>query len=220
MPYVSNVVGLFRRAPDVPVPEAEGQITPSTVRYDAARSNIDRAVVGANKAASRYLTGQAAGAVQAANLATQLGSYSDVAMQEANTNANIRNAAAAQNATITARNVARANEYQQDNLARNIAMQREASENLANFADKAVADRARRDMMKLDKEKFDILSRMYTSGVLERNAAGINTPGTTNEPITYDPAKVKAPAAPSKPYWKKAYGGNLTRFKSLKNVHG
>lgn len=219
MPYVSNVVGLFRQAPMPPTPEAEQAITPSLVRYDAARANVDRATVAANKAASRYLSGQAAGAVQAANLATQLGSYSDVAMNEANANAQIRNTAGAQNAQIAARNTERANQYQQDVLARNLAQQREASENLANFADKAVQDRARRDMMKLDKEKFDLLSRMYTSGVLERSAQGTTTPGTVDEKIKYDPSKNPS-SSKGKPYWKKAHGGQITRFTRLKNVHG
>lgn len=218
-PYVSNIVGLFRNAPNPPTPEAEQLMRPSLVRYDSARAGVDRATVASNRAASRYLSGQAAGAVQAANLATQLGSYSDIAQSEANANAQIRNTVGAQNSQIAARNTERANQYQQDVLARNIAQQRESSENLANFADKAIQTRARKDQMKLDREKFDLLSRMYTSGVLERSAQGTTTPGTANTPINYDPTKNPSTSRSSKPYWQRAHGGMITRFNSLKRVH-
>lgn len=197
-PYLSNIAGLFRQAPQVPTPVAEDLMTPNLVKYDAARNSIDKAVVGANKSASRYLTGQAAGAVQAANLGTQLDAYSQVAQQESNQNAQIRNATAAQNQQVIARNTERTNRYYEDNLARTIAQQRTQSENLANFSDKAVQDNARKDMNKLDKEKFDILSRMYEKGLLDRNMKGLTIPGT----------KQKA-----------AYGGRIVRSKTLKNVY-
>lgn len=199
-PYASNIVNAFRSAPLPQAPQLEtvsGEVSP--IRLDAARNDIARTVRGINRGITQTTQGQTGDAIQAANLATSLDAYGRVAQAEAQQNQQIRMFNAQQNQAVSARNVERMNSYNDQILARNIAQQRAQSENLANLTDKVVMDQTRKDMLALDKEKFDIISRMYTPGLLGRVGQGLIVPGTEDQYIRKN-------------------GGVLPRYKSIKSV--
>ncbi len=199
-PYASNIVNAFRSAPAPMSPQLENAtVDIGPANMNAARVDIDRSIRGAQRGVERTLTGQQASAVNAANLGTQLGAYSNVAQAENDQNRSIRMFNSQANQGVNARNVERINDYQSNILSRNIAQQRESSENLANFTDKIVADRTTKKVLKLDKEKYDILSRMYSRGLMGRVANGLTVPGTEDEVIRKN-------------------GGSITRYRSLKPI--
>lgn len=196
VPYLSNVATLFRRAPMPATPVAEQYVSTQPIRLTQARAEVDRAARAADKAVAQGLSGQEAAAVRAAQLGERFNQYSRIAAEESAQNAAQRQQTIAANIGIGARNTERQNQYNQDIVARNIAQARVGSENLANFSDKAVQIAARREAAALDREKFNVLSRMYTPGLMNRVAEGLETPG-------------------SKEKIKKAYGGKLSRIKRV-----
>jgi hypothetical protein len=171
LPYVSNLVNSFRKIPKPLKPELELPAQASLVNYDADRVDMDRQFLGMIKGMEAAASNP--GAVNA-NRVAALGKFlegkSRVSQLERNTNAQIQNRNNELNTSISARNTERGNNYKESLIAREIAQQQHNAQNLANFSDKVQMQRRDKSLMDLEKEKLQIIPRVYgDTGVVDRN---------------------------------------------------
>lgn len=169
VPYLSNISAAFQRPPEVPVPETITPVSLQRYSFDKERRDIDKAVRAADLGAESGLSaGSTIAAVKASNLARKLGAYSNLAKQEADINTQIANQEAMTNLGVGQQNTALWNQYRQQGAERAMAYQTQQSENLANAADKFIAQRTAKRQAELDKEKWKIYSPLFERGLLER----------------------------------------------------
>lgn len=169
LPYASNIANAFRRPPMPAAPATINPVTLSRVDLSDARNRIARSVRGQNLNADRSLNPQAAAAVRNANLAKEIEGTSQVSEQEAFLNSRQQAEQAGMNLNVESMNAQAQNNYHNEILQRNIAGQREQSGNLANAADKAIAQQNEQRKEQLDLKKINVLSQMWkNSGVYDR----------------------------------------------------
>lgn len=165
-PFLSNFVNATQKLPLPPVPVLNTEITPNTVDYSASRNEAVRATRGANKTARENLNnGAAVSATVAANLAGQDRAIGQANEAEQNTNAQIRNSAAAENAQIKASNNSLTNNYQNELTARQLKQQQLTSQNVANISEKL-------EGMKRDKSLNDLEAQKAVLGWMQNNNTG------------------------------------------------
>ena len=124
LPFLSNFVNATRKLPLPPAPVLNTEVTPNLVSYNAERNMAVNQTRGADKAARENLnSGAAVAATKAAHLAAQDDALSKANEAENNTNAQIRNSAAAENAQIKAQNVNLQNNYNNEVVQRNLKQQ-------------------------------------------------------------------------------------------------
>lgn len=168
-PYVSNIAQAFRKAP-MPHRGRSISATPLTqVSLEAERNAINQATRNTDLIGDMNLDANTAASVRGSNLATRLKALGDSYSREAQMNV-AQNARQAQmNLQVDSYNAAKSDEYGDALVERQIAQQRQAGQNLANFADKRVASMNEKATRDLDLQKFKVLSRMYKdSGVMDR----------------------------------------------------
>lgn len=173
-PYVSNIVNAIRKTPKPTPPRMVSAVSISSPSLAGERVEIDRSVRGVNLGADQSLDANTAASVKVGNLIQGLRVKGQSFTNEANMKVQATNSANQINGGIDAFNAQRGDQYDNNKLGMQIATARESSENIANFADKRIQEMARRDAMGLDKTKFNILSKMYGSGVLDRLVKKVN----------------------------------------------
>ena len=197
IPYASNIANAFRRPPTLGAPRSVAPVSAGRINLSNQRQEVERSIRGANAAADRGLSENDAAAVRAANLATGIRGINAVNQAEANENVSNQRWAAQMNAGIDAQNTAMWNRRQEDNVGAAIANQREQSANLANAADKIMAQRSERDQAALDEKRLSIYSRLWSdSKVFDRFKTWAKENGITDLTGT-------------ETYTKKANGGPL-----------
>lgn len=168
-PFVSNITNLLRKPPAAPRPNLNPLVTARKPKLVSQREDIDRQIKGVNNTADLALDSNTAAAVKAANLVGGLRAKGQSYEAEANLGIQVDNETNKLNAGITASNLQKIDQYQQNQVEGQIAQQREGSENIANAADKYIQIQAAKDAKDLDRQKFDILSKVYSqSGVTDR----------------------------------------------------
>lgn len=185
VPYVSNLVNAFRRAPRPMAPKLVDPISTTPISLDNARAEVSNATRAADLSTVN-LDAQTGAAIRVGNLAARMRSLSDIASREAMLNAQNRNQTASINANIDAMNTGITNQYRDDLVNARIAQQREQSENLADAADKFIYQQTQKDLTNLENQKATTLSRMYDRGLYGRltkglQQAGVTVPGTDVE---------------------------------------
>jgi hypothetical protein len=168
-PFISNITNLLRKPPAAPRPNLSPLVTARKPKLVSQREDIDRQIKGVNNTADLALDSNTAAAVKAANLVGGLRAKGQSYESEANLGIQVDNETNKLNAGITASNLQKIDQYQQNQVEGQIARQREGSENIANAADKYIQIQAAKDAKDLDRQKFDILSKVYSqSGVTDR----------------------------------------------------
>jgi hypothetical protein len=202
LPYASNLINAFRRIPKPSRPELEVPVSADLVNYDSDRVDMDRQFRGVVKGAENASANPSlANATRVGAFAKLLEGRSRVTQAESNSNSQIKNQTRALNATIGARNTERNNDFKDKLVQRTIAQQQHNAANIANFSDKVQMERRDRAMMDLEKDKLEIIPRVYKdSGVVDRNVLDL-----LKEQI--------AKQDKDRPYGR--YGGNIKRM--LKN---
>lgn len=173
-PYVSNIANALRKTPrpKPPMPVSATSVTSPSLAGE--RVEIDRSIRGLNNGADASLDANTANAVKTGNLVQGFRAKGQSFATEEKMRMDAKNATNQANAGIEAFNAQRGDQFDMNKLGMQIATARESSQNIANFADKRIQEIARRDAMGLDKTKFDILSKMYGSGVLDRLVKKVN----------------------------------------------
>lgn len=190
VPYVSNIANSFRK---MPLPVRGRNINPvagQRVSYANQLNEVDRQIRGANKAAENSLDENSAAAVRSANLATGIRGKNSVFEAESNANAGMAMQTSQLNANIDAQNVAYDNMYSNQLTEGQIARQREQSQNLANAADKYIAQGDQKAAAKLDLDKLSVYKTMFTnSGVYERELERLRKENPNIDGITTNTKK-------------------------------
>lgn len=213
VPYVSNLVNAFRKPAKPMPPKLIDPVSGTRISMDDARRQVADQTQGANLA-TRDLDAQTGAAIRVGNMGNKFRALSDINSREAQMNAQLSNQTKYINANIASQNAAATNAYQDDIVNAQVAQTREQSANLANAADKFIAQQAVKDQIKLEKDKAIIMSKAYNKGVYDRltnslEQSGVNTSGflndtsnTSNVPQTLDINKYKSmvkPLAPTAP---------------------
>lgn len=168
-PYASNIANSFRRPPMPPIPGLVNPVTLSNIDLSEARNRISRTTRGQDLNADKTLDPQSAAAVRNANLAKEIEGTSQVSEQEAFLNSRQRAEQAGMNLNVDTMNTSAMNHYKEAIMERNIASQREQSQNLANASDKFIGQENERAKADLDLKKIGVLSQMWKdSGVYDR----------------------------------------------------
>jgi len=189
VPFASNIANAFRRPPK---PIAPNLISPVSLRKPTngvELREIDRSVNSLNTNADQSLDQNTAAAVKSANLIQGLRAKGASNERTANQGIQVDNQAATINSQINMANMHKLDQYNDDKVNMQIAKTREASENVSNASDKFVQIGARKDAMALDRQRFDILSKVYAnSGVTDRLVRQIlnKKPEDTITPEEYD----------------------------------
>lgn len=178
VPYLSNIANMFMRTPNPMSPQLVNPITNQRISLANNRREIEESSRAADMSTAG-LDAHTGAAVRVGNLASKFRALSDVNSREALANAQITNQTNALNANIEAQNAHMTNDYRDQMVNARLARNRVASENLANASDKYIAQQATKDQMKLEKDKLNILSKMYTPGVYNRLLTKLNETGTT-----------------------------------------
>jgi hypothetical protein len=187
MPYLSNIVNSFRKPPMPAAPKTVGYVTPRRVNYSDQMAEADRQVRGANLGADQSLDENTAAAVKMGNLTQGIRAKNSISTAEANTNAQLAAQTDQLNAGINLQNTGMQNGYQQELVDRQIAQQREQSQNIANATDKYIASENEKAKADLDLQKLNVYKQLWqNSGVYDRllgtmKQQGINLPGITDE---------------------------------------
>lgn len=183
IPYASNIINSFRKPPMPVAPQTAGYVTPGRISLDDSRVDIARGVRGQIANANRTLDNNTAAAVGLAATAQGYTANNTVNVNEANANAQLKQQADTTNAGIEMQNNALINQYHGNQVEAQVAQQRAQSANVANAADKYISSQDQAARMKLDKDKFNVLSGMYKdSGVLDRYMAELKKRGVTGLP--------------------------------------
>lgn len=168
-PFASNVANAFRTPPSPMFPQLARPVTLSRISLASTRQNIVNASHAADVQADKGLDEQSAAAVRTKNLAGRLNSEGQVNEQEAFLNARQRAEATGMNMNVDMHNTGTVNAYQEQLLERQIAGQREQSQNLSNASDKQVAIANEHAKAQLDMDKLTTLSELWKkSGVYGR----------------------------------------------------
>lgn len=168
-PFISNIVNSFRKPPKPKQPNMDNQIALKRVNLDNDRAVVERGIRGANLEADVNLSENTAAAVKSNNLATQFNQMSAINQSERNQNVAIDNQTEMINAQIRASNNAKRDGYDASVIERKVAMQTQASANLANAGDKLVGIQNERVKRDLELKKEAILMRTDYRGVLARD---------------------------------------------------
>lgn len=192
VPYVSNLVNSFRKTPRPIAPKSIDPVTGTSISLADARRQVSDSSRAADLS-TENLDAQTGAAIRVGNMGTRFRALSDLNSKEAQMNAQMGNQTKYINANIDSQNAQMTNQYHDDITNAEIAQQRVQSENISNAADKYITQRAVKDQYTLDKEKTNILSKMYNPGVYSRLQDSIN--GKTNPFAKYQ--NMQLPAATS-----------------------
>lgn len=201
IPYVSNLANMFSRVPRPIAPRLIDPVINQKISMDQAKRQVESDSRAADMSTAG-LDAHTGAAIRVGNLANKFRALSDINSREAMANTQINNQTNAVNASIDAQNTGMTNQYQDDLVNAQMAQNRLASENISNAADKYIGQQAVKDQMQLDKDKMNILSKMYNPGVYDRlikslNTAGVNTENMGGNPASVTPGFLKnLPAAP------------------------
>lgn len=211
LPYASNFLNMFRKAPGVPKPTMNGMVTMNKVNMDNDRYAVEQGYRDATRQTNQNLNENTAASVRGSMMAQRINSLSGINQNERNTNIDISNKENMVNNQIEQGNNAKMDGYNQQVMERNMAQQRFNSENFANFSDKAIQignernrynvllqnENAKRD---LDLKKFGITAHMFNKNgkVAENTVAQLNEEG------------IETPAVPTK-LGKNKYGGFMKK---------
>lgn len=179
-PFMSNIANAFKKPPKPTAPQQVSPITIPKISFDNQRNQVRRAGRTQDMAADRSLDANSAAAVRSANLGTTINALNQVNESESNTNANLQMQGAGINASIDAMNTGARNQYQDQRTARDIAHQREQSENLANSVDKHIGIQNEKRKGALDLEKWKIMQANDPDGVLKRFIEKMKKEGITD----------------------------------------
>lgn len=180
-PYASNIANSFHRPPMPPIPGVVNPVTLSNIDLSEARNRISRTTRAQDLNADKTLDPQTAAAVRNANLAKEIEGTSQVSEQEAFLNSRQRAEAAGMNLNVDTMNTAAMNHYKEAITERNIAGQREQSQNLANASDKFIGQQNERAKADLDLKKINVLSQMWKdSGVYDQMLKKLKEQGITD----------------------------------------
>lgn len=168
-PFASNIINSLRKPPMPITPTYNSPVTLSGVNMDNERARVSREINAGSAAADRTVDGNTAAAIKRFDQGTKLDRYSQIAEQENNTNAGIRNQQAQINAGIQAGNNQKLDNYHDQLTDRQIAQQREQSMNLANAGEKLTGIQNETEKRRVDLAKTQVLSTIFDkSGVLNR----------------------------------------------------
>lgn len=170
VPYLSNALNAMRKPPAPTRPRQLSKVTLDRVNLDGERAAIDSQTAAASAFAGNALDGQAAAAVAGANAARGYEAKNRSWMQQAQTNTEIDNRNKQLDLSVDAQNLQYETKYNDDVIGMKLAHMREQSQNLANLSDKRVAQIANKNAMQLERDKFAILSKVYTNGIVDRVA--------------------------------------------------
>lgn len=168
IPYLSNAINALRKPP-API-RGKNVSAPGLRKVDFSqeRAEVDRDVRSANLAASTALDSQGAAAVAGANIAKGFEARSASYGRETNANTQIENQGAQLRFQADMINAGKEDQYNQDSIAMKLAHQREQSQNLANAADKRVAEVNNNAARELEGKKFNVLADLYSNGIVDR----------------------------------------------------
>lgn len=175
LPYASNLVNSFRRLPNPIAPPTESPINPALVNYDADRGVLDRDYRSFGKETDYRVSNPAvAQAIKATAYGKKIQGENQLAQQEGNTNAFIKNQTAQANQQVIARSIERTREFNNENISRNTDQQRLQSENLANFSDKEQLQRRDKAQMDLEGRKLAIQAKYFRDSGIKGGIEGRN----------------------------------------------
>lgn len=181
LPYASNIANSFRRPPMPFQPQLVNPQQLSPINLSNARNTISRSVRAQDLNADRALNSNAAVAARSANLAKEMEGTSQVSEQEAFLNSRQKAEQAGMNLNVDTMNATAMNRYRESLVDRNIAQQREQSQNLSNASDKMVGQINERRKAQLDLQKMNTLSQMWqSSGVYDRMLGKMKDRGITD----------------------------------------
>lgn len=187
VPYISNLVNTFRKVPRPKAPKLVDPVTGTRISLADAKRQVSDQTRAADLS-TQDLDAQTGAAIRVGNIGSKFRALSDLNSREAQINAQMSQQTKSINASIDAQNAATTNAYQDDQVNAEMAQQRMQSENIANAADKFIAQSAVRDQAKLEKEKATIYSKMYNPGVYNRFLGSLETSGVDTSKYGTPPA--------------------------------
>ncbi len=171
-PYLSNLLNSIRKPPRPFQPVMNSYVNLAKVNLDNERANVRAGTHVANVSADRSVDANTAESVKAFNRGQEFDRLSSIGERENNANTSINNQQAGLDMQTNFANNEKANEFNSSLVARDIAKQRESSENVANVGNKLVLQQNERSKEKTELAKARVLRSMYgQSGVLARDNA-------------------------------------------------
>ena len=169
-PNIANLA-ISQNLPQIPPPQLESSVNLQRISAGDQLAAIDQATrAGAQDIARNTAQSASAGAAKANLIAQGIGAKNRAIGDIQRTNVQIANQQAALNAQIGGRNVQRANQFQQQQLQRQLTGQQLRSQNLANAAEKYLKLKAQKNLKGRQKQELEILKKQFgESGVFDRN---------------------------------------------------
>lgn len=182
LPYVSNVINSFRKPPRVKLPELITKTAPVRVNFDNQRNEVDRKVAGLNSNFDKTLDENTGAALKMGTLAAGLREKNSISAAEVNTNAGLATDSNRLNLQVDAMNSGLMTKYNDDVIGRELADTRFKQQNLADVADKYMAQQGQRDAAELDMNKLNVMKTVWeNSGVYDRLMKKLNK--TDGDPL-------------------------------------
>lgn len=171
IPFASNIANSFRSAPTPAPPVLNNYTTIPKVNLEKQRYDIRRETGASNAFTEANVDNNTAEAIKLFNRGSEENQLSQVNDKENNLNLDVSKTQAMMDAQTSAGNNALTNEYHQSILEKNIANQREQSQNLANASDKYIEIQNQKKAAQVSQQRNLILKSLYdNSGVINRQA--------------------------------------------------
>lgn len=160
-PFISNIANAFRKPPMPKLPYLNSFTNLSKINLDDERNRVNRAVMASDVAGDRNLPSNTAAAVHSSNLAVKLNQLSSISERESNANAGIANQQAQMDMQTSFANNGKMDDYNDSLVERQVAQQREQSQNLSNASDKYVSIRNEKDKANVALQQTQMMSHAF-----------------------------------------------------------
>jgi len=206
MPYASNLINSFRTPPKPALPTTDNYVSLQAPSFANDRTEAARNINADTENAARAVDGQTGARIRMYGLSNKLEKFSAINQAEHNARTSVLNEQAKINAGISARNNEKMDQYNRENIERQIALQRERSANIANLSDKYIAIGNEKRKAQVDLDKTKTMSQIFTgSGVSGRLRKLLKESGVP-DPTGNEYKDVKA------------YGGSVQRRSFYRNL--
>lgn len=190
-PYISNIANEFRRPPQPMAPHLDNMVTIGSPNYNNDRAEASREIEGNSVIAGRNVDGNTAARIRLFNQGQKLEKLSSINQQDNNMKLQARNDQARINASISGRNNDKLDNYDNQQVERGVAIQREQSANLSNATDKFVSINNEQQKRQVDLDKTRTMATLFSrSGVGDRERKALRDSGVP-DPLGKNYADIK-----------------------------
>lgn len=186
MPFASNILNSFTKPPQPSQPHLDNPVTLRAPSYGAEKADVLRNINADTEGAARQVDGNTGAKIRLFNMGQKLERLGSINERESNAKIATQNEQARINSGLMGRNNDKLDRYGNEQVERQIAIQKSRSENISNFSDKVIGMQNENAKKQLDLDKTKVMSTLFSrSGVGDRERTILKKLGVS-DPLGQD----------------------------------